>query len=74
MEVSETQFKTLETGEMSHDDESVSVSVDRVLPSASRVVLRDAAQITEDEGARGIVPLSMNFEEHMINNCRSRRK
>ena len=74
LEVSETQFETLETGEMSHDDESVSVLADRALPSASRVALRVAAQITGDEKARGFVPPSMNFEEHMINNCRARSK
>ena len=50
LEVSETQFETLETGEMSHDDESVSVLADRVLPSVSRVALRVAPQITGDEG------------------------
>ena len=32
-EVSETQFDTSEIGEMSQDDESVSVSADRALPS-----------------------------------------
>ena len=32
LEVSETQFETMETGEMSHEDESVSVLADRVFP------------------------------------------
>ena len=53
---------------MSQDDESVSVLADRALPSASRVALRVAAQIT-GEGVRGFVPSLMTFEEHMINNC-----
>ena len=49
LEVSETHFDTSKVGEMSQDDESVRVLADRALPSASRVALRVAAQITEEE-------------------------
>ena len=54
---------------MSRHDESVSVLADRALPSASRFALRVATQIIGDEVTR-----AMNFEEHMINNCRTRSK
>ena len=74
MEVSETQLKTLETGEMSHEDGRVSVLADWVLPSASCAALRVSAQIEEEEVTRGTVPLSMSLEEHMIYNCRSQTK
>ena len=59
---------------MSQDDESDSVLADPVLPSASRVALRVAAQITRNEGVRGFVPPSMSSEEQMLNNCRTRSK
>ena len=62
LEVSETQFETLETGEMNQDEESVSALADRALPSASRVALRGATQITGDKGVRGLKPPSMKFE------------
>ena len=73
LEFSETQIDTLETREMSHDDESVSELAGRTLPSASRFALKAATQIIEDEVTR-FVPLSMQFEEHRINNCRMQSK
>ena len=86
LEVSETQFETLETGKMSQDDEFDGVLVIRHSRSVAHRTQGSNTDHREEEAKRrvsvlaspfrrtGFVPLPMSFEGHMFNSRRSRAR